>query len=323
MLFLSPCVVHACFISYRTAQAGTTFRVRVTDRGRPVSTLRLVLNSSALSGKPGSESIYSLTDKDGLATFSNVILGSFMLIPEYDVGIADGVVVEVSANGPTNVTVPLRWPSRTPVSVESISGIVRGPDYYPSQKQIQLSLSLLEGLSGRVIATTNTDEKGRFNFHADTPPGVYFLRLNRSGLRGWSGEEMEGMVAIEVTPAAKDRELDLDLGWSSCGLGAAQGQIHPELKVPKICGDIADRRGAVVSGAQIRLLTRGDEPQILEQTKSGMKGNFALREQREGTYQLFIQSAGFQPLVLPIRVEPAGPSGGCRKPMHTILDGVF
>src|SRR6266851_378324 len=316
---LLPCIVRACVTTYATAEVGRTFRVGVTDRGSPVKALRLVLGSSRPSAVQGDGIVHSLTNEDGFATFSDVNPGSFLLTVENEEGAADAVVVNVSSKGPTNVTVPLRWPSRTPMSVRSMAGTVRGPDYYPSQVQARLSLSLLEGLSARVIAKTVADSKGRFKFPDEIPAGIYFLRLNRSDLRGWSGEQMEGIIPVEVSPKAEQQALDIDLGWSSCGLGYAQREEHPELKLDKICGDIADSEGAVVSDAQVLLVASGKETQALKQTKSGVKGQFAFEVRHNGAYQLIIKSAGFQPFLSSIRVEVTAPGESCRNPIRAIL----
>src|SRR5216683_5464191 len=67
MVFLSPCIAHACSILYTNVQVGTRFRVRVTDRGRPVKSLRVVLSSSESSKTKRVVTIYSVTDADGFA----------------------------------------------------------------------------------------------------------------------------------------------------------------------------------------------------------------------------------------------------------------
>jgi len=204
MVLMSPCIAQACSIVYPNVQVGTRFRVRVTDRGCPVKALRLVLSSSESSKTTRVVIISSITDADGFAGFSNLSPGQFFLSAEHDLStFTDGTGVEVTPNGPANVTVRLKWPAAAPVSVRSVSGVMRGPDYYPSQVQGQLSISLLESESARVISTIVTDSKGQFTFADETPPGLYFIRVNPSGIRGWSGEQIEGMIAIEVDPNAK------------------------------------------------------------------------------------------------------------------------
>jgi hypothetical protein len=325
IVFFSPCIAQACSIVYSNVKVGTRFRVKVTDRGRPVKALRLVLSSSESLKTKRVVTIYSVTDADGFAGFSNLSPGQFFLSAEHDLSsFPDGTGIEVTPNGPVNVTVRLKWPSAPPVSVRSVGGVMRGPDYYPSQVQGQLSISLLESGSARVISTAVTDTKGRFTFAGETPPGLYFIRVNPSGIRGWSGEQIEGMIAIEVDPNAKQDMPDLDLGWSSCGLGYAQREQgeYAEIQVSKLCGNVTDSLGAVISNAQIILLAVGEDAQILEQTQSGPTGTFDLSQPENGTYKLLVKSPGFRPFLRPMRVEAVGTSDDCRQPIRVRLGAI-
>jgi hypothetical protein len=315
----SPLIASACTIIYPTATAGTGFRVRVMDRGRPVHSLKLVLNRHDSSGSRKREPVYSLTDVDGYARFANLDPGSYFLTADHDSGVMDGLIVDVRPSGATNVTVSLNWPNAAPLQVRSVSGTLRGPDYYPRQTQVEVLLSLLEGVSGRVIGTTQTDSKGGFSFAGAIPSGIYFLRLIPSELRAWDGEQIEGMIAIEVDPKAAQDALDLDLGWSSCGLGYAQRAKYPEMKVSKLCGDVADDAGGVISDAQVMLLANGENAEILEETRSGTDGQFTLRGRNEGTYMLLVKSPGFQPFLRVMHMDTSGTSEGCQQPINVRL----
>jgi hypothetical protein len=112
--------------------------------------------------------------------------------------------------------VPLKWPSIAPVLVRSLKGRMRGPDYLPGQSQPRLSLDLLEGSSGQRLKSLQTTDRGEFDFES-AAPGLYFLSL-KSGLRGWSGEQITGLVAVAVDHGAPADHLDVDLGSTSCGL---------------------------------------------------------------------------------------------------------
>jgi len=316
---LLPCLAHACTIVYPTAHVGRAFRVRVTDRSRPVKGLRLVLGPGESHTLQRIGTIYSLTDADGYAGFSNLTPGSFFLTSDHDGGVADGAIIEVSPGGPSDVTVTLEWPSHAPLSVRSVRGTLRGPNYYPRRVQTQLSLALLDGVSARVIATTLTDSKGDFNFANEVPSGLYFLRLNPSDLLATDGEQIQGMMAIKVDRNANQEVLDLDLGWTTCGLAYVQREKYPELKVSTICGDVADAVDAPVSNAQVMLLATGEDGEILEQTTSGARGQFALQEQHEGAYQLLVESPGFRPFLRVFHIEAAAPSEGCQQPIHIRL----
>jgi hypothetical protein len=311
---VSPLTAQACSISYSTERVGRTFRVKVIDRGRPVKALRLVLASADNSRI--SAPIYSVTDGDGYARFDDVSPGSFLLTPDHDAGVTDGVVVNVSLSGAAEATLTLKWPASDPLHVRSLTGTLRGPDFYPGRQQEPLSLSLLQGVSARLMATATTDRQGRFHFADAVPPGIYFLRLNLSGLRSQFGE---GMIPIEVSDTAKQSGLDLDLGWSSCGLSYSEQRQYPEMTVSKLCGDIADTVGGAVSKAQIFLLQDGDEAKIVDQTQSGANGKFNLEEQHGGVYQLLVKSAGFSPFLRTTHVVPAEGADGCRRPIRIRL----
>src|SRR5258706_109790 len=140
-----------------------------------------------------------------------------LLTGSCSIGIFDGADLEVKLDGPSDVTVPLKWPSIAPILVRSLRGTIRGPDYLPGQSQQRLSLDLLEGSSGRRLQSLQTNDSSEFNFES-AAPGLYFLSLRPSGLRGWSGEQITGLVAVALDRSAPTDHLDVDLGWTSCGL---------------------------------------------------------------------------------------------------------
>jgi hypothetical protein len=319
--FLAPCMAHACSVVYRTVEVGPYFRVRVTDRGRPVKGLRLVVGVDSTSTPQRPRNNYAVTDSDGYVRFSNHSPGSFIITTDKDDALADAAVVKVSPGGPRDVTVSLSWPSSEPITVRSVSGTMRGPDFYPSEQQVPLSLSLLEGISSRVIAETTSDSRGRFNFAEHVSPGLYFLRLNLSGLRsGWSREQIEGRIAIEISESAKRDALDLDIGWSTCGLTYGQRETPTVLSLAKVCGELTDSMGADIANAEVLLMPSNEEGKVLEQTASDRDGRFAFSERLEGDYRLLIKTRGFRPFLRPIHVEPGSSSAGCMKPVKVQLE---
>jgi hypothetical protein len=316
----SPLVSHACSVFYPSVQVGKAFRVRVTDRGRPVPALRLVLDQDDSPQLGQNNAIISLTDEGGYAQFSGLSPGSYLLRPDHDGHWSNAVVIIVSGSGPTNVTVKLTWPGGKVLTAQSLNGTLRGPDFYPEQTQVPLSLSLLEGASGRVIGSAETDPKGAFRFAGAIPAGIYFLRLNPSGLLGWDGKQMEGMIPVEVNSKAEQPDLNIDVNWSSCGLGYAQRIEYPTLQMNKVCGSITDTIRVGIPDAQVALMTNDENATVVEQTKSGARGQFALSEQNGGTYQLLIKYPGFQPFLRVVQLSPDGMSKGCRKPIRVRLD---
>jgi len=237
----------------------------------------------------------------------------------------DGAESRVRREGTAGVTVKLKWPSTTPLQVRSAEGMLRLPDFdprHPTQKQ--LSLTLIEALSNSVIGTAEADSGGRFSF--PTPqPGLYFVRLNSSEVKSWSGDEISGDITIYVTPDAKSNGLSLDLGWSTCGLYYSDlSQCpQPELTVAQVCGDVFDPSGAVISKAQILLLKGEENPVAVAETSSDAKGHFFLPSPAVGTYELYAKGpSGFRGAHSTIHLSATNPAEYCVKPIPIQL-GVF
>ncbi len=178
-----------------------------------------------------------------------------------------------------------------PVLVRSIQGTIRGPDYVPGHAQPKLSLDLLVASSGEALQTLHTNEKGEFH-GPDVPPGLYFLRLT-SGLTGWSGEQITGLILVDVVSDSRTDHLDLDLGWSSCGLSYADASNCPrtELHLEQLAGEVLDAAGVGIPRAKIVLVNSAGV--IVEQLLSDEAGKFHSSHPLAGAYELVVSSAGF------------------------------
>ena len=307
---------YSCSLFYPTVQVGRNFRVRVMDRGQPVQGLPVALDPQfAYEHYEGG---HTVTDAQGSAHFAEVPAGSFFIHAERDGGIADGAIVEVETDGPVNAIVPLKWPS-SPLSLRSVSGHLRAGGYDP--KHTKLSLTLLEGLSGQVMEATRTDENGEFAF-ADVASGIYFLQLNPSGLKGPSGEELKGLITLAISRDAQWDGLDLDLGWSSCGLMYVNqaGCKQNEVEVSKLCGDALDVNGAVISRAEI--LLQDNDGKTLDRTHSDAAGHFLLPAEKAGNYKLVVQSPGFSPVRTTVHILSTAGSESCSRPIKVQM-GAF
>ena len=291
----------ACSVIYPIVQVGPNFRVKVEDHGLPVRGLRVEIGSYPGSGNKA----VTDTDKNGFALFRGVRPGSYHLSADHDAGIPDGAELEVKLDGPTDVTVPLKWPSVAPVLVRSLKGKIRGPDYLPRQSQPRLLLVLLEGRSGRSLKSLQTTDNGEFNFES-AAPGLYFLSLKPSGLRGRSGEEITGLVAVAVDHDAPTDHLDVDFGWTSCGLWYADRSKCPQsdVQIEQLSGQVLDASGAPIVDAKILLFDPAEK--LVERLRSDKAGRFASPYSLAGTYQLVVSSAGFTPLSRTLRAEPTG-----------------
>jgi len=303
----APC--GACTIVYASVNVGPAFKVKVEDRGHPVKGLRVEIKGYAV-----------VTDENGLALFHDVGPGSYFLTASDEVDSLNGAALQVSPDGPTGVTVPLNWPSITPVAVRSLKGTMRGPDFLPGQSQPRLSLDLLEARSGRKLKSLQSNDRGEFDFET-TAPGMYLIALNPSGLIGWSGEQIRGQIVVDVDQGAPTDSLDLDLTWSSCGLGYSDRGKCPkrDLQTEQLSGQVVDPTGAIIPGAKILLL---DAARVrVEEVQSDEKGEFASSRRLAGTYDLVVSRPGFTPYRGTVHAESNGQP--TRRSPFTVQLGLF
>jgi hypothetical protein len=308
---LCPVIAPGCVVVSHSEHVGTAFRVRVWDRGRPVPALQLELApSSPDSPNPRQiDALYSTTDADGYARFAGLPAGSYLLSAKNEGEFGYGEFIDVSPNRAPNSIVRLTWPTDTPLSVRSASGTLRVSQYYPQKTQTQFSLSLLDGLSGRTLAVTRTDDQGRFSFTDPLRDGIYLIQVR----------EMSGAITVEVKRNANAEGVDLNLGSTDCGMTYSQRRIYPELITENVCGDVADDYGASVPAARVLLMSNEKEPQIVESTQTDEQGHFVLQEQREGTYELVVKRDGFFPYLQVVHIEPTRDPPKCQKPISVRL----
>lgn len=287
----------ACTIFYGTVHVGPDFRVRVQDQGRPVKGLRLKI--------AGQEAV---TDRDGFASLRNVGPGTYFAGVDHDDGIADGVYLNVSAHGPAGVIVPLKWPVHPPVPVRSLQGTLRLFGLFPGSPQDENEIGLLQGLSGRLLKTTRSTARGEFQF-ANVAPGLYFLRVGTSGL-----------IAVAVDPGAEAGHLDIEIGFSSCGMWYTDRSRcrHRDITVEQLCSVIRDISGGPIPNAQIRLFDVRGTPISSGQTRSDDGGRFSLPDISPGSYRLLTASLGFTTFDTMVHVEPGG-GRTCGRPLEIRL----
>ena len=286
-----------CSIAYPTIQVGLSFRVKVEDNGRPARGIRLKL----IGDKGHAHRISATTDQSGIALFYEVRPGSYYVQEENDIGPPDVAYLEVSARGPVDVTVSLKWPNITPVSVRSLKGAIYGPDYSTGKSQPRLSLDILDFRSRRKLGTIETGENGKFS--EDISPGTYTLRLKPSDLIGWSGEQITGDIVVAVDRNAPTEGLDLALSWTSCGLGYTNLNRCPrgDFHLSRLSGQVVDPSGVALPRAKILLLDTTGTP--VEQLTGDSEGKFASGRSLAGDYVLWVSYSGFTPLRTQLHAE--------------------
>lgn len=285
-------------------KAGRSFRVRVSDGGRPVVGLRLY-----------AAGLQATTDTDGIATFSNMPSGLYSVVVDHDDSILTHASVNISATGPAGVIIALTWPAIPPIAVRSLKGTLRFPPDIQAGPGPIASLSLLEGISGRRLKTGEITPNGHFDF-GDVESGLYFLQLNKPRARA----DGAGMIGVTVDPTAASQWLDIELGWTSCGMWYTDRNRCPQsdLWIDQLCGAITDETGAPIPNADIVVSYAGERPSQVDHLLSDRDGKFTWLQSQAGTYALTIGSPGFTSLRTVIHIG-ASSDTGCRERLRVQL----
>jgi hypothetical protein len=281
--FATASVCLACSIVVTPISVGASFKVKVTGYKGAVKGLRLNLTDSQTRVRS------SVTDGNGIADFFNIPPGTQYLSADHDNGF--GAQLDVKANGPVRISVPMRWPSIDPLHVRSLSGSMRAPNALLGRQP--LSLELLEGISGRVLSNTSTTDQGEFDF-GKLDQGLYFIHL----------PQLHGLVSVAVDPAAPARaeKLDLNLLVTSCGVMYTDQLQCPalDLHVRKLAGHVGNLAGS--NRAQLVLLDGARSEVAHLETESD--GRFSFDGTLEGTFELRIEGEAITPVHTSIHIEP-------------------
>jgi hypothetical protein len=291
----------ACSLAFSPISVGSSFKVKVSGYNGPVKGLLLNLKdsegrtqSSAITGVNGIAEFY-------IPGFYSLASGTHFLEADHNNGF--GLQLDVQPDGPASVVVPMRWPSKEPIHVRSLSGTMRAPDAIPGQlEQPVLSLDLLEGISGRILSSISTTDRGEFDF-GKLDPGLYFIRLKPYSA---FNQQVGGLISIAVDPNAPGQSdpLDLSLTWTSCGLAYTDLRQcpQPDLHVKKLEGHASDSMGRAARRAEIVLLDAARNQ--VAQVSTDPNGKFSFPGPLVGTFELRIDGGGINPVHTSLHIEP-------------------
>jgi hypothetical protein len=157
------------------------------------------------------------------------------------------------------------------------------------------------------MKSVQTGNDGEFSFEG-VASGLYFLNLKASGLRSWSGEPITGLIAVAVDQDAPTDHLDLDFGWTSCGLWYVDRNRcpQPDLQLGELSDQVLDASGAAIPRATILLFDHAQK--LVARLQSDNAGKFASLESLAGTYELVVSAPGFTPLHGTAHIELRGDS---------------
>ena len=195
----------------------------------------------------------------------------------------------------TQSTLNLTWPNLEVISVQNASGRLA------SSETVRFHLKLIKADSGEEIDMTMPDRTGHFRF-SSVVSGLYFLRVRHLSF--------EGDIPLNIDPAAERSELDLSIGFSTCGLEYADNrECSPQapLKVSDLCGIIVDPSGAIIPDSAIQFTLATDQATPSKGIRPRSDGTFEIRNLHAGQYMLRVSRLGFYPLQVPVHFQ--GDSG--------------
>jgi hypothetical protein len=296
----------ACVTVWEPTRVGPSFRIKVENSQSPVAGLRLTLDEN--------RKISAVTDKDGFATFSGIAPGEHYIRAAHPAGDREVAHVNVDPIGPRNLTVIGSWPPSQAIVVRSLKGTIRA---YTGLPQPKLSFDLFEGVRGRKIKSFLANEMGEFDIQS-AGPGLYFLNLKSSGLKDWGNEPITGQIIVIVNSDATADHLDIDLGWSSCGLSYVNHTECPRssIRVNRLTGVVNDPAGAVLADAKVRVYNQ--DKALVNQTQTDRSGNFFL-PLPPGTFELIVGAPAFSPFQGTVYVEPNTDFSKRRSPFTVAL----
>ncbi len=279
-----------------TIPVGPNFQVRVSGPNGPVKGLRL----EAAPGGRGTLAAMT-TDEAGMVSFHNVPNGYFTIRAAPDNGLSL-LSVEVRSERRDNVMVPMHWPAIEAIRVRQLAGSFTAiPTGF-----IPKPLELMEGISGRILATVPYSSQGEFDFGKEGPfaPGIYFIHTPL-GLVG---------VTLDTSSASHTEKLDLNLVSADCGLTYVdQSQCtYPSLRARDVAGHLDQ---GWLPGAKISIHDAGGRE--VAQTNPDTAGNFFLPETPSGRFQLRMVGL-FTPVHMPIEIDPGAPRSSLEIENHQL-----
>jgi hypothetical protein len=213
------------------ANSGSKFTVNVlalvsTDihgmnhHERPIRSAKVILLKQ---GKMGHE-ISAVTDSRGVAEFSDVWSGTYTVHIEGARFWESQATLTVNAFTGTPTEVGLIWPQRA-YSVRQVRGWLMDsnegmwssaePNYKP-RPFVAAQVQLIDLSSGSVLARTQTDKEGYYDFHS-VGPGFYLVRFNDAEANSPNfnmAVEVDDKAAGEHPPALKAEKHDCGSGLS-------------------------------------------------------------------------------------------------------------
>jgi len=212
------------------ANSGSKFTVKVSTfvstglygqnhHERTVGAARVVLLTNAKKD----HEISAVTDSHGIAEFSDVPSGTYTVHIEGARFWESQATLTVDALNGAPTRVPLLWPQRAYIVrqvrgwlMDSFTGIRSSaePNHKP-RPFVTAQVQLIDLTSGLLVARTETDDKGYYEF-SRVSPGFYLVRFNENS----DADSPNFNMAVEVDDkAAREHPPALSAEKHDCGPG--------------------------------------------------------------------------------------------------------
>jgi hypothetical protein len=210
-----------CMRSLANVKVPPSFRVSVSQDAKAVPGITLEVYDEALLSVEGVQPKPYLTlqtDQNGNAEVKNLAPGTYVIgTTGPGQGSAVYAIVATDHAKPSS-EIKLEWPYSREKALKSrtLSGdLISNRPWHPFEN---IHLELWTAGSYAPLAVADTGPDGRFHFD-ESRPGTYILRVLGRQKDISPDDQVQGDVAIELSPSAPDAtEISLRLDMSDCGI---------------------------------------------------------------------------------------------------------
>lgn len=218
---LSSVKLFGCMRSLADVKVPPSFRISVWHDAKAVPGITLEVYDEALPATEGVQPKPYLTlrtDEDGNAAVNNLAPGAYV-IQTVGPGQGSAVFANVATDHPKPTNeIRLEWPysrERILKSRAIAGGLISNRPWHPFEN---IHLELWAAGSYAPLAVADTGPDGRFHFD-ESRAGIYVLRVRGHRKNIDPNDQVQGDVAIELSPSAPDAtEISLRLDMTDCGI---------------------------------------------------------------------------------------------------------
>jgi hypothetical protein len=198
----------ACSEVMTPQTAGSNFVVQLLDGEAPLRDITVLVQNAREFCSAGKREAEGISGADGRIAFKGIASGDHYLCAKNGSDLRMFAWVKVSTQEADERTIQVNLPGSSPIVVRNIGGVIRW--------ERRLNIALLDYNTSKLLAKTETNSIGEFH-EKTVPVGKYWLEISSAA----KGDE-QGRVLVELRPEADEKQIDLDVGFTSCGMTSLQ-----------------------------------------------------------------------------------------------------